>query len=85
MSSSGSLAISTRRLSTALRARDAQRLVDGRGHALGGVEVGVVQHHAHRVHLLQVEGHRPLHQRAARNARRGGMIHLLRVAAAVAM
>ncbi len=58
----------------------AQRTVDGRGHALGGMEVGIVQYHADGVHLLQVERHRPLHQRPAGNARGGGVVELLGVA-----
>jgi hypothetical protein len=57
-------------------------VVDGRSHSLGGMKVGVVQHHAHRVHLLQIERHRPLDERPAGNPRRRGVIYLPRTSPA---
>ena len=60
----------------------AQRLVDPRGHLFGGMKVRIVQHHVDHPHLLQVKGHRPLHQRPAGNPSRGRMVRQLCIAAA---
>ena len=43
------------------------------------MEVGIVQNHTDGLHLLQLEQHRPLHQRAAGNPGGGGVIELARV------
>ena len=45
----------------------AQRAINGRRHALGGMEVGIVENHADDVQLLQFEWHWPLHQRSPGN------------------
>ena len=54
--------------------------IDGGRHALGGVKIGIVEHHADGLHLIEIEGDGPLHHGSAGNPRRSGMVHLLAIA-----